>query len=251
MSEHRRSAWERGMEWPLTSLAVLFLLMYALPILRPDLSPSAIAFFEYASWIIWATFLGDYLVRWGLSRSKRRFLWTTLPDAIVMVLPMLRPLRLLRLLTLLAVLNRRASSSLRGRVAVYVVGASTLIIFCSSLAVLDAERESPGANIVDFGDAVWWAATTVTTVGYGDRYPTTSTGRIVAGLLMLGGIALLGIVTAGLASWLLDRIREVEVENRAATSRDVEQLTAEVQALREEVRRFTARRLGDDSMQTS
>jgi voltage-gated potassium channel len=157
-------------------------------------------------------------------------------DLVVILLPLLRPLRMLRLLTLLDVVNRRAASSLRGRIAIYVVGATGLIIFCSSLAVLDAERANPDANITSFPDAVWWAATTVTTVGYGDRYPTTTTGRMVAVLLMLGGIALLGIVTAGLASWLLDRIREVEERADAATRRDVARLALQVDELRREVR---------------
>jgi voltage-gated potassium channel len=65
---------------------------------------------------------------------------------------------------------------------------------------LDAERSSPDANITDFGDAIWWAVTTMTTVGYGDRYPATSAGRMVAFALMIGGIALLGTATATLAS---------------------------------------------------
>jgi len=149
------------------------------------------------------------------------------------VLPLLR---LLRLLTLLDVLNRRAANSLRGRVAGYLTGASGLVIFCSALAVLDAERADPRANLTTFGDAVWWSITTVTTVGYGDHYPTTSIGRLVVVLLMVGGVALLGIVTAGLASWLIDRIQEVEAESRTATRRDLARLSAELEALRRELR---------------
>jgi voltage-gated potassium channel Kch len=104
-----------------------------------------------------------------------------------------------------------------------------------SLAVLDAERGKPGANITTFGDALWWATTTVTTVGYGDRFPTTGQGRLIAGLLMLGGIALLGVVTASLASWLLDRVREVEEESRLATRRDIHALSEQVAELKEEL----------------
>lgn len=73
---------------------------------------------------------------------------------------------------------------------------------------MDAERGQVGATISSFGDAWWWAITTMTTVGYGDRYPVTTTGRFVAVGLMIGGIALLGTVTASLASWLSDRVRE-------------------------------------------
>lgn len=99
----------------------------------------------------------------------------------------------------------------------------------------DLTRPGPAANITGSGDALWWAATTVTTVGYGDRFPVTATGRAVAVRLMLAGIALLGIVTAALASWLLDRVREVEQEGQAATLRDVAVLAAEVRALRAEL----------------
>ena len=86
---------------------------------------------------------------------------------LVVALPLLRPLRLLRLVLLLRVLNRRATTGLRGRLAVYVAGGATLLAFCGALTVLDAERSNPEANITNFGDAIWWAATTMTTVGYG------------------------------------------------------------------------------------
>ena len=156
-------------------------------------------------------------------------------DLAVVALPLLRPLRLLRLITLLSVLNRNVGGSMRGRVAVYVAGATSLVLFIASLAVLDAERGAKGATITTFGDAAWWAFTTVTTVGYGDRYPITGQGRIIAAGLMLAGIALLGIVTASLASWLIDKVREVEEHTQAATRADVAALTAEVRALRQEL----------------
>src|SRR5215207_9795134 len=109
-----------------------------------------------------------------------------------------------------AVLNRHAASGLRGKVAIYVVGGSSLLAFCAALAVLDAERRNPGANITDFGEAMWWAVTTMTTVGYGDRFPTTGPGRLVATALMVAGIALLGTVTATLASWLVEQVSRAE-----------------------------------------
>jgi voltage-gated potassium channel len=125
--------------------------------------------------------------------------------------------------------------SMRGRGAVYVARATSLILFVGSLGVLDAERGAKGATITTFGDAAWWAFTTVTTVGYGDRYPITGQGRFIAGGLMLAGIALLGIVTASLASWLIDKVREVEEHAQAVTRADMTALTAEVRALRAEL----------------
>ena len=187
------------------------------------------------TWAAWALFVVDYVARLALSRDRLVFVRGNLFDLAVVVLPLLRPLRLLRLVTLLSVLNRNVGGSLRGRVAVYVAGATSLILLIGSLAVLDAERGAKGATITTFGDAAWWAFTTVTTVGYGDLYPVTGQGRFIAGGLMLAGIALLGIVTASLASWLIDKVREVEEHAQAATRADMVALTAEVRALRAEL----------------
>jgi voltage-gated potassium channel len=96
--------------------------------------------------------------------------------------------------------------------------------------VLDVERSSPDANITDFGDAIWWAVTTMTTVGYGDRYPVTGIGRIVAFALMVGGIALLGTVTATLASWLVENV-EAEKEQSEDLQATVRRLEPEVELL--------------------
>lgn len=186
-------------------------------------------------------FAVDYVARLALSRDRVAFARSNLFDLAVVALPLLRPLRLLRLVTLLSVLNRHAGGSLRGRVAVYVAGSTSLVLLIASLAVLDAERGAKGATITTFGDAAWWAFTTVTTVGYGDRYPITGQGRFIAGGLMLAGIALLGIVTASLASWLIDKVREVEEHTQAATRADVAALTAEVRALRSELAELAQR----------
>ena len=225
------------MDWPLTAVAVLFLVAYAWPILDPGLAQPWPAVFLAITWAAWAAFALDYLARLILAERRGTFVRTHLFDLATIALPLLRPLRLLRLVTLLTVLNRYAGASLRGRVMVYVVGSTLLLLFVSALAVLDAERGQQGSNITTFDDAVWWSFTTVTTVGYGDRFPITSTGRFVACLLMIAGIALVGVVTAAFASWLIDRVRQMEEESQAATRRDVEALAAEVSALRAEIAR--------------
>ena len=223
--------WEQRTEWPLVILAIIFLVAYATPILDQSLSPALRSACHVVNIAIWIAFAIDYASRLALARRWRYF-WTHLHDLAMVVLPVLRPLRLLRLLLLLRVLNRRAASSLHGRVVIYIGGSAVLLVGCAALAMLDAERRHDGANISSFGDALWWAMTTVTTVGYGDRYPVTTEGRGIATALMIGGIALIGVITATFASWLIDRVRTVAEDEQAATRADLQRLSAEIGALR-------------------
>jgi voltage-gated potassium channel len=84
-----------------------------------------------------------------------------------------------------------------------------------ALAVLDAERNAPDANITTAGDALWWASTTVTTVGYGDRFPLTTEGRFIAVGLMLVGISLVGSLTAVIAAWMIKNVEKPGQEDEA------------------------------------
>ena len=227
--------WESAAEWPLTAAAVAFLAAYAWPILNPAISRGWHDVADTIQLATWGLFAVDYAVRFALATDRGHFVRRNLVGLVVIALPLLRPLRLLRLLSLLNVLNRYAGGSLRGRVAIYVTGSTVMVLFVSALAALEAERADPAGNISTFGDALWWAVTTVTTVGYGDHYPVTTTGRLVAVGLMLSGIALLGIVTASLATWLLDGVRAVEEEAQAETRDDIGALTQEVAALRREL----------------
>ena len=234
----RLERWDHRAEWPLAAAAAIFLFAYAYPILRPSLThPEHIAC-DTVLIVTWAMFGVDFVVRVVLAERRMHYVVRHLHDLVILVVPVLRPLRLLRLLVLLRVLNRQAADSLRGRVAVYVSASALLVIFCAGLAVLDAERGRTGANINDFGTALWWSVTTVTTVGYGDHYPVTTEGRFVAVGLMLAGIALIGVVTASFASWLIDRVREVESEAREDSSDDVAALRADIAALRAELARL-------------
>lgn len=231
----RVERWERRAEWPLLAAALVFLAAYALPIANPDVSADVVRACSVVVVATWVAFGADYLGRLILSEDRATFVRRNVFDLAVLVLPMLRPLRLIRFVTLLSVLNRNSSRGLRGRVVLYVVAGTSLLVLCGALAVTDAERDAPEANIRNVGDGLWWALSTMTTVGYGDRYPTTTTGRFVAGALMLGGIALLGVVTATLASWLVERVAEAGESERAATHAQVEALTDEVRALRAEL----------------
>lgn len=233
----RVQRWETRFEWPLAIAALLFLAAFAWPILDTSLSHGLRQLCSAVDYGTWAMFAVDYLVRLLLAERRLHYAASHLLDLLVITLPMLRPLRLLRFVTLLRFLNRQATESLQGRIAVYIGGSTALVLFCAALAELDAERHSRHANITSFADALWWAFTTVSTVGYGDRYPVTTEGRLVGVGLMLAGVALLGVVTASIASWLIERVRQEEAATQAATRADIAALSSEIAALRAEVER--------------
>ena len=200
----------------------------------------------------WVVFGLDYLVRIAQARRRVRFVLRHLPDLAILLLPTFRPLLVLRLITVITVLHRQLREDVRGPVLIYVVTSVTLVGF---VAVLDAERDAPDASITTFGDALWWAVTTITTVGYGDRYPVTVEGRIVASALMVSGIALLGVVTASIASWFVQTVRttgeemtrEVEQESERLAARTEAQLAAvlaELRALRTRLDAFEPETVG-------
>jgi len=232
----RARRWERATDWPLIVAGLIFLAAYAIPILKPDLPPVLIEVCRWLTFITWVIFIVDFVVRVVFADQRLRYVLRHWYDALVVLLPLLRPLQLLRLIPLLLAINRRAQTRLRGRVVIYVAGGATLLAFLAALAVLDAERSNPNANIKSFGDASWWAVTTMTTVGYGDRYPVTGLGRLVAFGLMVGGIALLGTVTATLASWLVEVVgtEREQVEDLHAIVRRLEAKVDQLSGEREQ-----------------
>jgi hypothetical protein len=117
--------WAQMTEWQLMIAAVVFLAAYAVPILNPDLPSWLLNSCRSLSWVTWATFVVDFAVRLFLADERLRYLVQHWYDVLVIVLPLLRPLRLLRLIPLLSVLNRRAQTRLRGRVAIYVAGGAS------------------------------------------------------------------------------------------------------------------------------
>lgn len=198
----RLERYEARTQRALTWLAVVFLVAYAVPILDPQDNHRLLSACSFLSWLIWGAFAVDYLIRLALSENRRVFVRGHLIELLVVALPMLRPLRVLRVLSLTNLAGRLGKEGgVFETVAQAVAAAVSLVVAIGSLAVLDAERGAKGANIQTFGDALWWSMTTITTVGYGDRYPITTAGRCVAVVLMLMGIALIGVVTASIAAW--------------------------------------------------
>ncbi|MDR6505213.1 potassium channel family protein [Arthrobacter oryzae] len=225
-------------EWPLMGTALVFLAAYAWQVIGQVEGRQADVL-EGIMWITWAIFAADYAANLSLAENRKHWFILNLHELLIVALPFFRPLRLLRLVTLLSVLHRTVGETLRGRVVTYVAGSAVMLVFVGALAVLDVEQNAPDAKILTFGDAAWWAITTITTVGYGDLFPVTPIGRMVAAALMMSGIAVLGVVTASIASWLVQRVEEnTEASVEAAevpVRAEVRELLVEVAALRQEL----------------
>ncbi|MET9318738.1 potassium channel family protein [Streptomyces sp. NPDC003038] len=230
--------WERRTQKPLLVLAVVFAVAYAVPIVVPDAEPVVHRACTVAEWLVWGAFAADYLVRLALSPARKEFVRTHWMDLVAVALPLVQPLRLLRLVSTLLLVGRRARMAPQIRLTTYMAGAVVGLLMFGSLAVLSVERDAPGGNIRNLGDAVWWSFTTMTTVGYGDHSPTTGLGRVLAVGLMLSGIALLGVVTANIAAWFISRFERDDRVEQAQTAA-IAELTGEVRALRAEVARLS------------
>ncbi|MFE5308842.1 potassium channel family protein [Isoptericola sp. NPDC056573] len=236
----RLRRWQAATEWPLTAISLLFLVAYAIPIARPDVSPDVRAVCSVVLGVTWLLFVLDYVVRTRLAPHPWRYVRRHPLELAVVVLPVLRPLLLV---SVVVRLNRVNAVRLRGRVVRFAVAGTALLVVVGALTVTQAERGAPGATIVNLGDGFWWAMVTITTVGYGDLTPVTPTGRVIAVCLMLGGIALLGVVTATLSSWLVERVTDTsspddrlgaagEAPVGMVSQAQVALLVAEVQELR-------------------
>ncbi len=184
------------------------------------------------------------MVRFIVAPSRWRYVKAHPIDLLIVALPLLRPVRIVRSLRLLRGLRilRAASASagavaqyrqrLIARAAAFATLTSAVVIFVAAAIELDLERDAAHGTIHNYGDALWWAMSTVTTVGYGDQYPVTDAGRVVAAGLMLVGIAVIGLVTAAVAAWFV-RISQSPADAEEAV--DAALLLAEIRSLRTEV----------------
>jgi voltage-gated potassium channel len=196
--------WEQRTEVPLAVASLIFVAAYALQVLGPGRLKDAPLDPGLALMIAaWAAFAVDYVVRWRLSGQRLGFVRTHWLDTVVLVLPLLRPLRFVKLYEALQRRHGEPRLPLHARVMVYSGMSTVLLGFTGALAVYQQERGARGSTMRSFGDAVWWACSTLSTVGYGDVTPVTPVGRLIAVGVMAVGLALLGAVTGTFASWLL------------------------------------------------
>jgi voltage-gated potassium channel len=219
---------------------MLVLCLFALGALAAEtmitLRPETRQVLEYADVAVCVLFFADFCLQLARAPSRWgyfvRWGWIDLLSSIpvVDVLRVGRATRVLRLLRILRgvrstkllaefVLRRRTHSAF---LAVTLI--SLLLVVFGSIAMLQFERVE-GANIVTAADAVWWSVVTLTTVGYGDRYPVSGEGRIIATLLMTAGVGLFGTFSGFVASWFL------KSEERAQDS-ELQQVRVELVAIR-------------------
>lgn len=226
--------WERQTQWPLAIVALGFLAAYSIRVLG---QPHGIAMHvvDALTAASWAAFAADYTARLWLAPNRRAWFVRHLLDLAIVAFPLLLPLRLLRLIILIGALQRAVANAIHGRTLVYTVASATVVVYVASLAELQAERRDAHATITTLGKALWWSITTITTVGYGHEYPITTTGRIIAAMLMIAGMTLLGMITATLASLMVRRVAVEGSANEALTAAHVAQLRHEIHALRNQI----------------
>lgn len=226
----RLQRWESKAEWALAGCAVAFLVLYSIEVLALPSGRTAHVI-SILLFILYLPFIVDYVVRLFLAENRLRWFVTHPLDLAVVTLPFLQPLRFLRLVALIRVLQRAFGDVVRGRVLSFITFGGLLLIYSAALAELKYERFAPGSHITNFGDAVWWAIATLTTVGYGDYVPVTPGGRIIAVFLMIGGISLIGVVTATVAHWMVTEIAANDGAQQAATVAHIDRLQAEITRL--------------------
>ncbi|MDY0908242.1 potassium channel family protein [Microbacterium sp. CFBP9034] len=223
-------SWQHRTAVPLMVASLLYLIAYSWRVIGGVSGPA-----HFALTVIilatWALFIVDYLVRLSLANNRARWFRTHLGTLAIALIPVFRLVLLLKALTRVPGMRPSAGTRLRTQIMVYGAGAGTLLIYIASLAVLEAERMSPDSNIHTFGEAVWWSCVTITTTGYGDYFPVTGGGRFVGVAVMFCGIALSGIITATLASWVLERVARNHDDAEPATRGQVRQLMDKVEAL--------------------
>jgi voltage-gated potassium channel len=240
MSDTGRAPVERGQSYQLFMLALCVVALVLLAVDRLfDFSPDVRTLIQYGDFAVCILFFFDFLYTLATSANRTRYLvtwgWIDLLSSIpaVDVLRVGRAARILRIFRILrgvkatrviasVVLERRAEGAFLAASLV-----SFLLLLLGSIAVLHFE-DVPEANIKGPEDAVWWAFVTMTTVGYGDRFPVTSEGRLAGALLMVAGVGLFGTFSGFIASWFL--------APRAAQNRsEIERLRDEVVALRQAI----------------
>ena len=187
----------------LTFLALAFLFSYSYPAFVVNVSPSSQSILDGIQWVSWVAFAADLLFGIYKASNRVQFLKRHPLEILAVILPFLRPLRLLRFISFGTLVFEKVNLGKSIAISFKVIVTALFLTYLAGIEITMAERGEPGATIQNVGDGFWWAITTLTTVGYGDIYPTTTEGRFIAVGLMVSGICVLGVISATVAAWFV------------------------------------------------
>jgi len=213
LSEARLKAWQRRSAWPLIALSLLYTFVYVFPIYWYPVSNNVKTLCITVEYLCWAVFVADYVVQFKLAQNRRRFLKSEWLALLLVAIPFFRPIRAIRGIVFARQASTRPRESMVASIPWIISSIGLLMMIIMGAAVLNVERFAPGGNIKTPSDALWWALVTVTTIGYGDRFPVTNEGRLLAAVLIVFGIGLLASLTGYIASWIISQSKAVEEEN--------------------------------------
>lgn len=211
-----------------------------------EASKEVIVIFQAAITVI---FLGDFIFRLFTAESKKDYFFRNWGWAdLLSCIPMLRILRLFRLFRVYRLTRGMGGEPMwnellydrAGSVLYMTIFLVLFVIETASILILDVELANPAANIQTPSDAIWWSYVTITTVGYGDTYPTTNWGRVVGVFLMTSGVALFGVFTSFLANKFLTPRKKPEEEISGAPDSDAAARMQELRQLLEAQEQTTA-----------
>ena len=240
--EKNLAAWEERSSRPMFVASVLYLLAFAAPIMSTRIQEPYDGYLNILQLILWGLFAADYCIRLYLAPRRLYFITHNLMNLAIVLLPAWRIVSFLAMIYMTANRQYKRLSEL----AVKLFGYTAIFIIMFALAIYSVESSEPGAMIRDLPTAYWWTFTTLATVGYGDVYPITGIGRVIAVVVMLYGVGMVAVATGALASWIIEKIGGREEQEYPATKADVDDLRQEISELRALLAREYARREAHD-----
>ena len=240
--EKNLAAWEERSSTPMFVASVLYLLAFAAPIMSTRIQEPYDGYLNILQLILWGLFAADYCIRLYLAPRRLYFITHNLMNLAIVLLPAWRIVSFLAMIHLTTNRQYKRLSEL----AVKLFGYTAIFIIMFALAIYSVESSEPGAMIRDLPTAYWWTFTTLATVGYGDVYPITGIGRVIAVVVMLYGVGMVAVATGALASWIIEKIGGREEQEYPATKADVDDLRQEISELRALLAREYARREARD-----
>ena len=197
--------WQRKSAWPLVGLSLAYTFVYVYPIFAYPTTHGVGSLCHWLEYVIWGIFILDYAVQLFLAEHKVTFLKKEWLALIFVVVPFFRPIRAVRGVVFLRQASTRPRESLMMTIPWILAATTALMMVIMAAAMLDVERFAPGGNIHTPADALWWSLVTVTTIGYGDKFPVTNEGRMLAAVLIIFGLGLISSLTGYFASWILQK----------------------------------------------